>query len=98
MRKLFIRDVKNTESGMPGVILDINFTDGTSVRASRDLLRISRGAFRHAIIAVLEEDGKVISMVKVHSFGKDGRPKRYDNILDKPLKLDGTEEIVDCRK
>lgn len=99
MKKLFIREVKNTESGMPGTQLEINFTDGTSVVASRSLVRLTRGGFHHAIIAVLEENGKVVSMAKVRSFGKGGRPKQYNDVLyDMPFKLDGTEEVVDYRK
>ncbi len=95
MRKLFIKEVERTHGGMPGLHLDVDCTDGTSYTIPR---RVSRATFHDATIAVLKEGNKVISIVKVRSFGKDGRPNQYEHIAGEPLNLDGKEEVVDCRK
>ena len=95
MKKLFIKKVESTGGGQPGFHLGVDCSDGTSYTVPRD---VSRKTFWDATIAVLEEDGKVITLAKIKKFGEDGRPVEWSNLIrDTPLVLDGTEEVVDCR-
>jgi len=93
-KKLLIKRISGTSGGIPGIHLGLDCTDGSSYRIPRD---ISRSELRDANIAVLEEDGEIVSIAKVDSFRKDGRPDNLRNLTNKPFELDGTEEIVDCR-
>ena len=93
-KKLLIKEVRRTIGGLSSY-LGIEYTDGSS-----DWIpgRVTRATFHDATLAVLKENGETISLFKVKSFGKDNKPIDYKHLWGKQLRLDGSEEIVDCRK
>jgi len=96
MSKLFIKKVENTTGG-PSPTLGIEFTDGTSCRIPKD---VPKSMLWDATVVILVDEGnkEIITMVKVVSFNKDGKPNGFEHIYGEPLELDGSEEIVDCKK
>ena len=99
LRKLLIKSVARAVGGLSSY-LDVKCTDGSSFSVPRSehggipLSELEGGT----TIAELTQDGEVVSRVKLISFDNDGRPDKHIHITGEPLMLDGTEEIIDCRR